>query len=82
MLREFDTDGDGILTRDELIDALNIYLKVNTDSTQIVLYIQEKNIPKDRALQISTIINEIIAIIDEDGSDRYRLYYMLRFNPF
>ena len=82
MLREFDTDGDGILTRDELIDALNIYLKVNTNNTQIDQYIQEKNIPKDRALQISTIINEIIAIIDEDGSDRYRLHYVLGFIPF
>ena len=58
MIAEFDVDGDGILTRDELLYALNTYLT-------------EKNVAGDKKVLIMDIIQEIVEIIDEDGSNRY-----------
>ena len=57
MIAEFDVDGDGILTRDELLFALNTYLT-------------EKSVAGDKKALIMEIIQEIVEIIDEDGSNR------------
>ena len=35
------------------------------------IYLKEKNIQGEKAMQIQAIIQEIVCIIDEDGSDRF-----------
>ena len=37
------------------------------------IYLKEKNIQGEKAMQIQAIIQEIVCIIDEDGSDRFEL---------
>ena len=57
IFKTFDADGDGILTREELISALKTHVKVKDY--------------KDREAyqRVINVIEEIVLIVDEDGSD-------------